>query len=44
MLLTRSLAEENDEWTPARLNQRQGKLAEMATSVWRVEQPSDLRR
>lgn len=36
--LTRRLAAENDEWTPARLEARQQQLASRATAVWRVSQ------
>ncbi len=36
--LTRELAEENEDWTPERLQSRQQKLARLATSVWRVAQ------
>jgi len=38
LLLTRRLAEQNEEWTPERLAARQQHLAAVATSVWRVAQ------
>lgn len=38
--LTRRLAEENDDWTPERLQARQKQLANLATTVWRVAQLS----
>ena len=34
--LTRSIAEENSEWTAERIAARQRKLAKIATSVWRI--------
>ncbi|MEW6219102.1 MAG: DUF262 domain-containing HNH endonuclease family protein [Thermodesulfobacteriota bacterium] len=40
VLLTRTLAEENAEWTPERLDARQRQLANLATAVWRVAQLS----
>lgn len=39
--LTKNLANENDEWTPARLDKRQKQLARMATAIWRVSQLSE---
>ncbi len=38
--LTCQLAEENDEWTPQRIEAQQKKLARLATSVWRIAQLS----
>jgi hypothetical protein len=38
--LTRELAEENAEWTPERIGQRQEKLARLATAVWRIAELS----
>jgi hypothetical protein len=38
--LTRKLAEDNEEWTPERLEVRQRQLANLATTVWRVAQLS----
>ncbi|HAE46759.1 MAG: hypothetical protein CMO30_26720 [Tistrella sp.] len=38
--LTRDLVEENQDWTPERLDKWQQKLARMATAVWRVAQLS----
>lgn len=38
--LTRKLAETNAEWTPERIAKRQEKLAELATSIWRIDQLS----
>lgn len=38
--LTKELAEENDVWTPERINARQKKLARLATSIWRIPQLS----
>jgi hypothetical protein len=38
--LTRKIAEENDEWTSARIAVRQKSLAKLATTVWRVAQLS----
>ncbi|QXP86461.1 DUF262 domain-containing protein [Methylococcus capsulatus] len=38
--LTRELAEENEDWTPARIEARQNKLANIATAVWRIAQLS----
>ena len=40
VLLTRKIAEENDDWTPERLERRSNSLASLATSVWRVAQLS----
>lgn len=40
LTLTRNLAEENDDWTPERIEAHQKKLARLATSVWRVAQLS----
>ena len=40
ILLTRRLAEQNDEWNPTRLAARQQQLAAIATSIWRVTQLS----
>lgn len=37
-LLTRNIATDNAEWTPARIVARQNALAKMATSVWRIPQ------
>ncbi|MBF0611187.1 MAG: DUF262 domain-containing protein [Magnetococcales bacterium] len=34
--ITRKLAEENEDWTPQRLNEQQKKLAKLATAVWRI--------
>jgi hypothetical protein len=36
--LTKRLAEENTEWTPARIEQRQKQMAKLALTVWRVSQ------
>lgn len=36
--LTRKVAEENEGWTPSRIESRQQALARIATSVWRVAQ------
>jgi hypothetical protein len=36
--LTRKVAEENEDWTPSRIEARQRALAKIATSVWRVAQ------
>jgi hypothetical protein len=36
--LTRTLAEENTEWNPERLQARQQQLAKLATAVWRIAQ------
>ncbi len=38
--LTQKVAEENEEWTPSRIETRQQALAKIATSVWRVAQLS----
>lgn len=38
--LTRTLAEENEDWTPARIAARQRALARLATTVWRIDQLS----
>jgi hypothetical protein len=38
--LTRTLAEENTEWNPERLQARQQQLAKLATAVWRIAQLS----
>lgn len=38
--LTRKLAEDNAEWTPARIEARQQWMAGLATSIWRVGQLS----
>ncbi len=38
--LTRTIAEDNADWTPERIAARQKKLARLATSVWRVAQLS----
>jgi hypothetical protein len=38
--LARKIAEENDEWTPARIAVRRKSLAKLATTVWRVAQLS----
>lgn len=40
VLLTRQVAEQNDCWTPERLETRQKQLAKLATSVWRIAQLS----
>lgn len=40
LALTRSLAEENAEWTPERVVARQQQLARLATAVWRIAQLS----
>lgn len=40
LALTRALAMENAEWTPERLQAWQNKLANLATSIWRVAQLS----
>lgn len=36
--LTRKVAEENEDWSPSRIEIRQQALAKIATSVWRVAQ------
>jgi Protein of unknown function DUF262/Protein of unknown function (DUF1524) len=38
--LTRRIAEENQDWTPDRIEKRQASLAKIATSVWRIDQLS----
>lgn len=38
--LTQKLAEENADWTPARVEARQNYLAKVATSIWRIDQLS----
>jgi hypothetical protein len=38
--LTRTLADDNADWTPERIAARQKKLANMASSVWRIAQLS----
>jgi hypothetical protein len=38
--LTRKVAEENAEWTPERIAQRQIWMADQATSIWRIAQLS----
>lgn len=38
--LTKKLAEENADWTPARIDARQKYLAKVATSIWRIDQLS----
>lgn len=38
--LTRKVAEENDEWTPVRLTDRQNWLAKQATGIWRIAELS----
>ncbi|MCP5425341.1 MAG: DUF262 domain-containing protein [Gammaproteobacteria bacterium] len=38
--LTFELAKENEDWTPARIDARQNKLARFATAVWRIAQLS----
>jgi hypothetical protein len=40
VLLTRQLADQNDEWTPERLEARQRHMAKLATSNWRIDQLS----
>jgi hypothetical protein len=42
--LTKKLADENTEWTPIRLDDRQKQLARLATTIWRVSQLSDAQR
>jgi hypothetical protein len=39
-VLTQKLAEENNDWTPARIMARQNSLAKLATSIWRIDQLS----
>lgn len=36
--LTRRIATDNQDWTPARISTRQRTMAKLATSVWRVSQ------
>ena len=36
--LTRQVAEENDDWTPARISARQNRMARIATGIWHVAQ------
>lgn len=36
--MTRRIAEDNDEWTPARIEARQNGMANKATSIWRIAQ------
>lgn len=38
--LTKKLANENADWTPARIEARQNFLAKLATSIWRIDQLS----
>ncbi len=38
--LTQKLAEENTDWTPERVSARQKKLADIASSIWRISQLS----
>jgi len=38
--MTRRLAEDADEWTPARLAARQNLMAKIAASIWRISQLS----
>ena len=38
--LTRKIAEDNTDWTPARIAARQNILAKLATSIWRIAQLS----
>lgn len=38
--LTRELAEQNEEWTPGRLEARQRRLAKIAKTVWRIDRLS----
>ncbi|GIU80981.1 MAG: DUF262 domain-containing protein [Acidobacteria bacterium] len=38
VLLTRKLAEENENWTPERLDAWQRELAKIATATWRISQ------
>ncbi|MDF9393800.1 MULTISPECIES: DUF262 domain-containing protein [Methylococcus] len=40
LTLTRTLAEENSDWTPERIEARQNALAKLATAVWRIAQLS----
>ncbi len=42
--LTKKLADENAEWNPTRLDERQRQLSRLATTVWRVSQLSETRR
>lgn len=39
-LLTKKIGEENSDWTPERISARQKKLANIASSVWRISQLS----
>jgi Protein of unknown function DUF262/Protein of unknown function (DUF1524) len=38
--ITKKLAAENEDWTPARIDARQRWMAKQATSIWRVDQLS----
>lgn len=40
LLLTRQLAQQNDDWTPERLTSHQKRMAKTAASIWRVQQLS----
>lgn len=39
-LVTRKVAEENEDWTPDRMQARQNAMAKMATGIWRIAQLS----
>lgn len=39
-VLTRKIAEENENWTPESISVRQNSMARIATSVWRINQLS----
>ncbi len=38
--LTRQVSEQNEDWTPDRIDGRQKKLSKMASSIWRIDQLS----
>ena len=38
--LTQKLGDENDHWSPERIESRQKGLAKIATAVWRIDQLS----
>ena len=38
--MTKQIASDNNDWTPERLNNRQMKMAKLASSIWRINQLS----